>query len=448
MDLSKHWKTIVDTLQDGLLIVDPQGTIVAVNPAAEKLTGYAANELIGHSCRILNCTGCQILEKNPEGRFCSLYVTAAVRAKKCLITNKATQIVNIVKNATVLKDDAGRVIGAVETLSDMSEVVKKQHEIDQLRRTFDLDDHRYGIIGKSKAIGQVLQLIDNVGPTEAPVMVLGPSGAGKELVARAIHAASPRREKPFIKVNCAALNENLLESELFGHAKGAFTGAEKHRIGRFEAAHGGTIFLDEIGDITPSIQVKLLHVLEEKRVERVGDHQPISVDVRIVTATNKDLEALVREERFREDLYFRIAVFPIHVPPLAQRRDDIPLLVAALIEQNALQSGKKVQGITPEAMALLVNYNWPGNVRELRNVITYAFVLCRDNMIASEHLPPRLSGGPSGCPAPEQTEPNPQRDRLVAALAQFGGNRSHAAHHLGVSRVTLWKWMKRHGLAR
>jgi transcriptional regulator with GAF, ATPase, and Fis domain len=206
-------------------------------------------------------------------------------------------------------------------------------------------------------------------------MIQGPSGAGKELVARAIHEASPRSSMPFIKVNCAALNENLLESELFGHVKGAFTGADRDREGRFEAAQGGTIFLDEIGDVPLSIQVKLLRTLEDKKVERVGDNKPISIDVRIVTATNKNLEQLVSEGLFREDLFFRINVFPLHCPSLTERREDIPLIVQSFIKRIEPKQGKKILGCTPEAMEKLTSYSWPGNIRELRNAIEYASVL-------------------------------------------------------------------------
>ena len=210
-------------------------------------------------------------------------------------------------------------------------------------------------------------------------------------MARAIHDVSPRADQPFIKVNCAALNDNLLESELFGHEKGAFTGAERIRIGRFEAAHGGTIFLDEIGDIPLSTQVKLLRVLEEREIERVGSHQPIQVDVRIVTATNKNIEELIREGSFREDLYFRISVFPLSIPALKDRREDIPIIVESFLQQNALKTGKGEAGIHPDAMEKLLLYDWPGNVRELKNAIEYTSVLCKAGEIQVRHLPPKIA---------------------------------------------------------
>ena len=337
MDLSSHWKTIIDTLKEGLVVVNPEGTIVAVNPAAETLTGYAAEELIGKSCRILDCTGCVIFGEGPGEKWCKLFQDRMVKAKKCLITNKEHRSISVLKNATVLRDADGRVIGAVETLTDISDLVRQQEEIMALRKTLDLDDHFFGIFGKSAPMQRLFEVIQSVAQTDTPVMIYGQSGTGKEMVARAIHWASPRESRPFIKVNCAALNENLLESELFGHVKGAYTGADRSRIGRFEAANGGSIFLDEIGDIPLSTQVKLLRVLEEKEIERVGDHTPINVDVRIITATNKNLEALIAQGGFREDLYFRVNVFPITVPPLKDRPEDIPIIIQHFLRSTQSQ---------------------------------------------------------------------------------------------------------------
>ena len=444
MDLSKYWKTVVDTLQDGLMVVDAVGTIVAMNPAAEKLTGYSAEELIGRNCGVLNCTGCQVLGQKKGQPFCSLFATSAVREKQCLITNKAQRAVHVMKNATVLKDDDDKIIGAVEMFTDQSELVHKQMEVDSLRKTCHLEEGFHGMIGRSNAIQRVFDLVESVAPTAAPVMILGKSGTGKELVARAIHEVSPRNKEPFIKVNCAALNESLLESELFGHEKGSFTGAERLRIGRFEAAHGGTIFLDEIGDIPLSTQVKLLRVLEEREIERVGDHRPIKVDVRIVTATNKNLEELIREGSFREDLYFRISVFPLSIPALKDRRDDIPVIVESFLEQHALKVGKTETGIHPRAMEKLLNYDWPGNVRELKNAIEYASVLCTGPVIEVQHLPPRIVSSPGDDAPPGDSDHHKgKRESLLQILRECGGNQSEAARRLGVSRVTIWQRIKK-----
>ncbi len=450
MDLSKHWKTIFETLMDGVLVVDPRGKIIAVNPSAERMTGYRADELIGKSCRILDCTGCEIFGKGPAEKWCGLYARGDVRAKKCLITHKDHRAVNIIKNATILKDKTGMVIGAIETLTDMSQIVRQQQEIVTLRKTLHLEEGYHGILGRSPVMQDLYELIDNVAQTESPVMIHGESGTGKELVARAVHEAGQRRKEPFIKVNCAALNENLLESELFGHTRGAYTGAERTRIGRFEAAHRGTIFLDEIGDIPLATQVKLLRVLEEKEIERVGDHTPIKIDVRIISATNKNLEKLIEQGAFREDLFFRINVFPLSCPPLRDRKEDIPIIVQSFIRSNNQKTGRKILGLSPEALEKLTAYRWPGNVRELRNAVEYAFVLCATGGIGRQHLPPKISGTELECREPAAIKSGiadeQEKGQLLEALRKAGGNQSEAARNLGVSRVTIWKRMKKHGI--
>jgi two-component system response regulator HydG len=448
VDIGKHWETIIETLQDGVLVIDPEGNIMSANPAAERLTGYSSEELTGKSCRILNCTGCKIKGGGPGEAWCKLFWVGKSKNKKCLITHKDRRTVHIIKSATVLHDKDGQIIGAVETLTDISQMVRQQQEIVSLRKTYHLDDGYYGILGKSVVMQNLFELIDNVAQSDAPVMIQGQSGTGKEMVARAIHQASVRRDKPFVKVNCAALNENLLESELFGHIKGAYTGADRTRIGRFEAAHEGTIFLDEIGDIPLSIQVKLLRVLEEKEIERVGDHQPISVNVRIITATNKNLEQLIAKGFFREDFFFRINVFPLHCPTLSERMEDVPFIVQSFIKHNSIQSGKKILGLTPEAMEILSSYPWPGNVRELRNAIEYAFVLCSGGAIGKQHLPPKIVKATEAFSKPAICYPDDsgEREKFLKVLQQAGGNQSEAARILGVSRVTIWKRMKKYGI--
>jgi transcriptional regulator with PAS, ATPase and Fis domain len=367
-----------------------------------------------------------------------------------MITKKDRQTVHILKSARVLRDAAGEMIGAVETLTDISQLVRQQEEINSLKQTCQPGDSFYGILGQAPVMVNLYGMIENVARSDAPVMITGQSGTGKEMLARAVHQAGVRRDKPFIKVNCAALNESLLESELFGHVKGAFTGADRSRIGRFEAAHQGTILLDEIGDIPPATQVKLLRVLEEKKIERVGDHNQIAVDVRIVTATNKDPEDLVRQGMFREDLYFRINVFPIQCPPLAAHPEDIPLLASHFISRNMINSDKDISGISPAALDRLMAYDWPGNVRELRNTIEYAFVLCPGGTIDEIHLPARVRGvvrPPSAMPAVNADE-NGQRAVLEQTLRQTGWNQSETARILGVSRVTVWKRIRKFGIER
>ncbi|MGD1974527.1 MAG: sigma 54-interacting transcriptional regulator [Desulfobacterales bacterium] len=449
MEIGKYWKTIVDTLQDGLMVLDPEGNILAMNPAAEQLTGYSADELVGQNCRTLNCTGCELYGRGPGEEWCGLYVKGNVKAKKCLISKKDRRSVHVVKNASVLRDSTGHMIGAVETFTDISEIVRQQQEIVTLRKSCRLEDEHHGLLGESLPMQRLFEILENVSQSNAPVLIYGQSGTGKELVARAIHEESPRKDKPFIKVNCAALNENLLESELFGHEKGSYTGANRTRIGRFEAAHEGTIFLDEIGDIPLSTQVKLLRVLEEKEIERVGDQKPIPVDVRIISATNKDLENLIAQELFREDLFFRINVFPLECPPLSERLDDIHLIVQSFIEQNAAKSKKNIVGLTPDAMETLLTYSWPGNVRELRNAIEYAFVLCSGNWINKEHLPPKITANgkkPLASQLRKSVSLKEGRKKMIETLRQVGGNQSEAARILGVSRVTVWKRIKKYGI--
>jgi len=449
MDISKYWKVIVDTLQDGVMVIDPSGMVLSMNPAAERLTGYRADELVGRSCRMLGCTGCEIIGKGFAEKWCGLFAKGDVRAKKCQIINKEHRTVDIIKNATILRDDKKQIIGALETLADMSDIVRQQMEIRSLRKSLHMEEGYYGLIGKSPPMQNLFELIENVACTDSPVMIHGESGTGKELVARSIHEASTRREKPFVKFNCAALNENLLESELFGHIKGAYTGADKTRIGRFEAAHEGTIFLDEIGDIPLSTQSKLLRTLEEKEIERVGDHTPIKVDVRVVSATNKNLDEMIEQGHFREDLYFRINVFPIKCPPLRDRIEDIPIIVQNFISSNNIKSGKKILGLTPEAIEKMTAYAWPGNVRELRNAIEYAFVLCPSGGIGIHHLPPKIAGAVVERAEPFAGKPDinfHKKEALIQALRQARGKRSEAARILGVSRVTVWKQIKKYGI--
>ncbi|MFP4306650.1 MAG: sigma-54 interaction domain-containing protein [Desulfococcaceae bacterium] len=448
-ELTDYWKTVVDTIQDGIMIVDKGGTIVSVNRALLRMTGYDRSELIGHPCSVLNCDTCEIARSRPGDHWCILFKTGRMTMRRCTFMRKDRTHIHVLKNASLLRDGNGEVMGAVETMTDVSELVEKDTQIEAFRRELRLSDAFHGILGASPPMQRVFDLIANAARSDAPVIILGESGTGKELVARAIHETSGDSQRPFVKVNCAALNSSLLESELFGHVKGAFTGAYRDREGRFEAARGGDIFLDEIGDLPLSTQVKLLRVLEEKVVERVGDHHPRPVDVRIISATNRDLDALVREGKFREDLYYRINVIPIHVPPLRERIGDIPLLADVFFRRVQLKNGNgQVRGISREAMNLLMEYSWPGNVRELKSAFEFAFVSCHEARIRPDHFPPMLS----------RSRPEPAREiggsslddrkrrELIEALEAAGGNRSEAARRLGVSRVTIWNRMKKYGV--
>lgn len=445
-DLNTYWKTVVGTIQDGIMIVDPKGTIVSVNEAMEKLTGYSKEGLMGKPCSVLQCDLCEIAREKKDEHWCRLFEKGKVRKRRCTVMGKDGRFVQILKNASLLKDTKDQVIGAVETLTDITEIIEKDHQIEAFRRQLLGENGFHGIMGISAPMEQVFDLIENAAQSDAPMIILGESGTGKELVAKATHEIGPRKNRPFVKVNCASLNESLLESELFGHVKGAFTGAVQGRAGRFEAAQRGDIFLDEIGDLPLVTQVKLLRVLEEKVIERVGDNRPIPVDVRIITATNRDLKQLVEEGTFREDLYFRINVIPVLMPPLRDRSEDIPLLAQAFFEHIRLKSGKKIQGISDEAMAALLGYAWPGNVRELKSAFEYAFVACHGPLIEPHHFPPNIFDGPARNSVKTKVTLDPdeaKRTGLLRALQKAGGNQSEAARILGISRVTVWNRMKK-----
>jgi two-component system response regulator HydG len=447
-EYSQYWKTVVQTMLDGLMVVDPDGIILSVNNAFETLTGYGEKELIGQSCKILQCNTCFKSMALGGVKHCQLFSEGQVRHKRCTVKRKDGSPVPVLKNAAVLKDKDGVVVGGVENFADCTALEDRDRVITSLRRELSIEESFEGIIGKSLPMQQVFDLIRSAADSEAPVAIYGESGTGKELVATAIHRLGGRSEGPFVKVNCAALNESLLESELFGHVKGAFTGADRNRKGRFEAASGGDIFLDEIGDIPLSTQVKLLRVLQEKEIEKVGDHKPLSIDVRIITATNKDLKRLMEEGRFREDLYYRVGVIPIYLPPLRERREDIPLLVDAFISRIRLKSHKNITVMDEEALERLVNYHWPGNIRELINAIEYAFVLCPEGEIQKRHLPPGITitgkGMYPSLKSRKKVGPgsSEEKEAILAALERSGGNKTEAARSLGISRVTLWKRLK------
>jgi transcriptional regulator with PAS, ATPase and Fis domain len=369
---------------------------------------------------------------------------------KCTLRRRDGRPVRVVKNASVLEDGDGNVIGAVETLTDITDLTDKELQIERYKRVLNQEDRFYGLIGASAAMQQIFDLVANVAVSDAPVIIYGESGTGKELVAKAIHDSGVRKEKPYVKVNCAALNESLLESELFGHVKGAFTGAHKTREGRFEAADGGDIFLDEIGDLPLSTQVKLLRVLEEKVIERVGDNRPIHTDVRIITATNQDLKRLVAQGTFREDFYYRINVIPIRMPPLRERIGDIPLLAQSFFRHLQVKSTKAIEGISTEALDCLIQYAWPGNVRELKSAFEYAFVSCSGPTILPHHLPLEIfRQQAAGAPASLSTESieKIKKQRLVEALRRSGGNQSAAARMLGISRTSVWNQIRRFNIS-
>jgi PAS domain S-box-containing protein len=448
-EINSHWKNIINTVNEGLMLVGVDGKISLVNRSFERMTGYKAGEAIGRPCTLLNCDACEITHHKEGKGWCSLFNMGRDVRKRCVIMKKDRTYLPAVKNASLLKDDKGSPLGAVETFADVSEFEHLDQKFHQLSIQFDSEEGFHGIIGKSSVMQNVFQVVEKAAQSDAPVIISGESGTGKELIAMATHRLGRRREGPFVKLNCAALNEALLESELFGHVKGAFTGAYRHRLGRFEAAHGGDIFLDEIGDIPLSIQVKLLHVLETKQFERVGDHRPISVDVRIITATNRELSQLIAQKRFREDLFFRINVIPIHLPPLRERTEDIPLLVNTFVRRLKSQTGKKVAGLSREAMELFMGYHWPGNVRELKTALEYAFVITEKDIISMNELPPHIRQDKIKQEVESfQKRKNDfaEKEALIDALRKSSGNQSEAARILGINRVTVWNRMRKYGI--
>ncbi|MBA4147920.1 MAG: sigma-54-dependent Fis family transcriptional regulator [Verrucomicrobia bacterium] len=319
----------------------------------------------------------------------------------------------------------------------------------QLSKKFGVEN----IIGESPRIREILEIVQQVAPTRATILILGESGTGKELIAKAIHQLSPRAKHPLVTVHCAALSPTLLESELFGHEKGAFTGAHERRIGRFEQAQGGTLFLDEIGEIDQATQVKLLRFLSERTFERVGSNKTLTADVRVVTATNKDLEEMVNAGTFREDLYFRLKVVELVMPPLRERMEDVPLLAHTFLREFARENEKKINEFSPEAMEALMHYCWPGNVRELRTAIEHAVVLCRENKIILRDLPQNVRTGFSklgNSTSPLTAEPTTvgeaEKQMMMRALKECDGNRSEAAKKIGMSRRTFHRRLRKYGL--
>lgn len=451
-ELNRYWKTVVDTIQDGVMIVDTAGIIVFINPAFEKITGYSENDIVGKPCTILDCNMCEISRMEGNCKWCVLFRHGELNNKQCCIIRKDGTPVHVIKNACVLNGETeGEVTGAVETLTDISAIISRDRQIEGFRRELASLDTFHGIIGNSSEMQKVFDLIISAAQSDAPVIIKGESGTGKEMVAKAIHERSDRKDSSYIKVNCSALNESILESELFGHVRGAFTGAMKNRCGKFEAAGDGNIFLDEIGEISLSTQVKLLRVLEEKTVEKVGDNTPIKINARIISATNQDLEKLISMGKFREDFYYRINVIPISLPPLRERTEDIPMLAESFFKRIQLKRGNDViQGISNEALNALASHHWPGNVRELKSAFEYAFVTCKEKMIRLEHLPPSISknnkkkGTTSPCAKEIDSLDAIKKKRLLAALEKTQGNRTETARILGISRTSVWNQIKKY----
>ncbi|MHC4547391.1 MAG: sigma-54 interaction domain-containing protein [Planctomycetota bacterium] len=423
--LDTGFNSLVEILPVGVFILAPDQTIQAVNAAAAHLFGLPSEGALGKPCeQVLHCSfcgpTCAAIQAREENRVSQGFPTDIQRGDG----TRRSVIVDAVPLG------GGHVVVMVRDVTDG----------ERLRRALKEKWVFHGLVCVSTPMKEIVDRIRDVAPYDSTVLILGESGTGKELVARALHAESNRADRPFVAVNCSAYSENLLESELFGHVRGSFTGAERDRQGRFELANGGTVFLDEIGEISPKIQVKLLRVLQEREIERVGDNRIRRVNLRIVAATNLDLLREVKEGRFREDLYYRLNVFTLALPPLRERAEDVPALADHFLNRLRERTGKEVTGFSDEVLDTFLRYSWPGNVRELENIVESALVRARGDLIKTVDVPEGFRTSAVAISRPE--------DRVCAALKRAAGNVTRAARLLGVHRTTLWRQMREAGLRR
>ncbi len=430
---------ILDSIVEGVFTVDKELVITYFNLAAEKITGIDRNKAKGKHCF-------EVLRSNICEKTCPI--------REALITGKDSinLQVNILRpdgkqvpisvNASSLKDEKGEIIGGVETFRDLSTIEALRKEI---RQNYTFED----IISKNHKILQIFTILPNIAESDATVLIHGPSGSGKELFARAIHNLSFRKDGPFVAINCGALPDNLLESELFGYVKGAFTDAKKNKLGRFELAKGGTIFLDEVESLSPSTQVKLLRVLQEKEFEPLGSIAPIKSDVRIISATKESLTELIKANKFRDDLYFRLNIVKIELPKLKERRDDIPLLINRFIDKFNHKMDKNVISISNEVLNTLMKYNFPGNIRELENIIEHAMVMCQNEQIQFDNLPQEfydVDEARNKENYPQEPLQKTECHTILEVLQKHDWNKVKVADELKLHRSTLWRKMKKYGL--
>jgi PAS domain S-box-containing protein len=434
--------TILESISDGVFTVGLDWRILSFNRAAEEITGVPRTEAIGRPCadvfRASMCEADCALRKTLE-------TGVPIINKTAFIVNAAGRRIPISVSTAVLRDPGGRVIGGAETFRDLSLVEELRKE---LSGRFELGD----MVSQSPTMRRLFDTLPLIAASESTVLIEGETGTGKELLARAIHAASPRREGPFVAVNCGALPDTLLESELFGYKAGAFTGAAKDKPGRFAAAARGTLFLDEIGEISPALQVRLLRVLQDRTYEPLGDNVSRRADIRVICATHRDLAAMLRKGTFRQDLYYRINVMRLSLPPLRQRREDIPLLVEHFLARFNRIQGKALSGVAPEAMTLLMAHDYPGNIRELENLIEHAFVLCPEGLIQTRHLPESFTGRATPPNTHESTRDlhavvrHAEAKAIRQALERHGFNRLATARELGMHKSTFFRKIKTLGL--
>ncbi len=431
---------VLDSVADGVFTIDENFIITSFNRAAEKITGYTAKDAIGRPCR-------QVLQASICSSDCpmvkALNTKAKTIAQNVSIRGRQGRMIPVSLSATALVDDEGNVIGGVGAIRDLTEVT-------ELRRKLSSDSKRSGILSRSPKMQRILSVLPEFAKSDSNIMVLGESGTGKELIALSIHKLSNRRDKPFVAVNSGALPDTLLESELFGYKAGAFTDAKRDKKGRFAAAEKGTLFLDEIGDISLAMQVKLLRVIQTRTYEPLGSNTPVKMDVRIIAATNKNLEEMVKRGTFREDLYYRLNVVKIELPPLRERMEDIPLLVEHFVEKFNRQRNRHVKGISEDALSLLMKHDYPGNIRELENIIEYAFILCHDGLILPQHLPEWMTGHQkehmSSANKGAQTLKDIEKNAIIEALNRNAFKKMKTCRELGISKDTLRRKLKIYGI--
>jgi PAS domain S-box-containing protein len=435
-------ESLLDVTDTGIMIIDMDRKVRYINERAQNLLGYETGEVYGHRCNsVAKTSDCE--NNCPLTR--TLQTGTEVRDTEMIYTSKDNRRFQARTSIVTLRDENGTIIAGAEVFRDITELKQLEEQI-YGRYSFS------NIIGKSHKMQEIYRLIEEVAPTDATVLIQGESGTGKELIAAAIHAYSPRKEREFVKVNSSAFPEGLLESELFGHAKGSFTGAYQDKVGKFELADQGTLFLDEIGEMSPLLQVKLLRVLQDGEFQRVGENKSRTVDVRLIAATNKDLKKAIAGKEFREDLYYRLNVVPLFIPPLRDRRIDIPALVDHFIKKlNRATKDKFVDKMSPNALEIFMRYTFPGNVRELENIVEYAYIRCNGSIIEPTHLPTELLEDDTPADTVDIIERIIQSEKPMDAMARIIIERvlieenwvyQRAAKRLGMSRTTLWRKMK------
>ncbi len=435
---SRFFPLIFNSISHGIFTIDSSSRITSFNNAAEKITGYSQTEAIGRSCaEIFQSDICQNCPLQT-----SIHTGESGDDQEVSIITKSGQPIAISISTAALHDEKGNIIGGVEMFRDLK-LVKELKK--QLEQTFVFED----IVSKSHRMKRVFDMLPLVASSDSTVLVEGESGTGKELVARAIHNLGPRKNGPFVAINCAAVPDSLIESELFGYKKGAFTDAKKDKPGRFRLAEGGTLLLDEIGELSGQMQAKLLRVLQEKEYEPLGATRTVKADVRIIASTNRTLADDVDRGTFRQDLFYRLNVVHVELPPLRDRKEDIPLLVQHFVERFNTLQGRRIMGCSERVRSALMRYDFPGNIRELENAIEHAFVICIDSTIQLDDLPEHIlkkvfkEGKQSFAPLPLE---DAEKQTLLQVLEDNDFNRTQTAKELGISRNTLWRKMKKYGI--